>query len=90
MSGHQRSKEGQVAGCSPEDRVTTWYTHFRDLLFTLPRMEGAEEEITKSVKSAGPDSIPPAVLKNCYLNHRSGDLQPGSDRKHQARYMVSF
>ena len=23
MSGRKRSKEGQVAGCSPEDRVTT-------------------------------------------------------------------
>ncbi|KAJ8362047.1 hypothetical protein AAFF_G00400130 [Aldrovandia affinis] len=46
-----RSREGQLAGCSPEERVTSWFTHFRDLLGTHPTVDGAEEEI-------------PAVLTN--------------------------
>ena len=46
MSGCKRSKEGQVAGWSREDRVTTWVTNFRDLLCTHPRVDGAEEEIS--------------------------------------------
>jgi hypothetical protein len=73
--------------------VTTWFTHFRDLLGTNPRVDGAEEEISaglrdlkiddgpftiselaavkstlKQGKSAGPDGIPPEVLKNCNLD----------------------
>lgn len=51
MSGRKRPREGQLAGCSPGERVTSWLTHFRDLLGTHPTVEGAEEEI-------------PAVLKN--------------------------
>ncbi|KAJ8389329.1 hypothetical protein AAFF_G00121940 [Aldrovandia affinis] len=46
MSGRKRSKEGQVAGCSPEERVTSWFTHFRDLLGTHPTVDGAEKVIT--------------------------------------------
>ena len=34
MSGRKRSKEGQVAGHSPEERVITWFTHFQNLLGT--------------------------------------------------------
>lgn len=45
MSGHKRTKEGQVTGNSPEERVNTWLNHFRNLLGTNPTMEGAEEEI---------------------------------------------
>ncbi|KAJ8393714.1 hypothetical protein AAFF_G00057670 [Aldrovandia affinis] len=46
MSGCKRSKEGQVAGCSPEERVTSWFTNFRDLLGTHPTVDGAEKVIT--------------------------------------------
>ncbi|KAJ8389332.1 hypothetical protein AAFF_G00120400 [Aldrovandia affinis] len=51
MEGHKRDEwaqeveEGQLAGCSPEERVTSWFTHFRDLLGTHPTVDGAEEEI---------------------------------------------
>ncbi|KAJ8413708.1 hypothetical protein AAFF_G00082150 [Aldrovandia affinis] len=45
MSGRKRAKEGQVAGNSPEERVNSWFTHFRNLLGTHPTVEGAEEEI---------------------------------------------
>ncbi|KAJ8384488.1 hypothetical protein AAFF_G00205090 [Aldrovandia affinis] len=87
MSGRKRLKEGQVAGCSPEE------THFQDLLGTHPTVDGAEKVITavltnleiddgpftlrefatvkstlKQGKSAGPDGIPPEVLKNCDLD----------------------
>lgn len=34
MCGRKRPKEGQVAGNSPEERVTFWLTHFRDTLGT--------------------------------------------------------
>ncbi|KAJ8399548.1 hypothetical protein AAFF_G00409590 [Aldrovandia affinis] len=90
MSGCKRSNEGQVAGCSPVERVISWFTHFRDLLGTHLTVDGAEKVITavltnleiddgpftlrefatvkstlKQGKSAGPDGIPPEVLKNC-------------------------
>ncbi|KAJ8346398.1 hypothetical protein SKAU_G00277990 [Synaphobranchus kaupii] len=93
MSGRKRGKEGQVAGNSPEERMNTWFNHFRNLLGTHPTVEGAEEEIPavlthlniddgpftaaelarvkstlKQGKSAGPDCIPPEVLKNCDLD----------------------
>ena len=93
MSGRKRSKEGQIAGNSPEERVTSWFTHFRNLLGTHPPVDGAEEEIPavltnlniddgpftveelargkstlRQGKSAGPDGIPPEVLKNCDLD----------------------
>ena len=32
MTGRKRTKEGQVEGHSPEERVTTWFNHFRGLL----------------------------------------------------------
>ena len=91
MTGRKRTKEGQVEGESPEERVTTWFNHFRGLLGTTS--DGEEEEIppflnnlnihdgpftvrelakAKSTltegKSAGPDGIPPEVVKNCGLD----------------------
>lgn len=41
MCGRKRPKEGQVAGNSPEERMTFWFTHFRNILGT----KGAKEEI---------------------------------------------
>ena len=43
MTGRKRTKEGQVDGHSPEERVTTWFNHFRRLLGTTS--DGEEEEI---------------------------------------------
>ena len=54
MSGRKRSKEGQVAGHSPEERVTYWFTHFRNLLGTRLTVEGAEEEIPAFLHSMVP------------------------------------
>ena len=93
MCGRKRPKEGQVAGNSPEERVNTWLSHFRNLLGTHQAVEGAEEEIPavledlgiddgpftagefakvkaslRQGKSAGPDGIPPEVIKNCNLD----------------------
>jgi hypothetical protein len=32
ITGRKKSKEGQVAGNSPDERVNTWFTHFHKLL----------------------------------------------------------
>ena len=91
MTGRKRTKEGQVEGRSPEERVTTWSSHFQRLLGETA--EAAEEDVpsvlqdlgiedgpftagelarakatVKEGKSAGPDGIPPEVLKNCDLD----------------------
>ena len=91
MTGRKRTKEGQVEGHSPEERMATWFNHFRSLLGSTA--DGAEEEIPpvlrnldiddgpftvtelaqakgtlRAGKSAGPDGIPPEVLKNCDLD----------------------
>ncbi|CAH3107679.1 unnamed protein product, partial [Porites lobata] len=45
ISGRKRAKEGQVEGSSPEERVTTWFTHFKKLLGNPPEVEDLDEEI---------------------------------------------
>ena len=45
MSGRKRAKEGQVSGNSPEERVTTWFTHFQKLLGEAPTVEDPDEPI---------------------------------------------
>ena len=45
LTGRKKTKEGQVAGASPEERVTTWFTHFKNLLGTVPNDGEPEEEI---------------------------------------------
>ena len=45
VTGRKRSKEGQVAGTSPEERVSTWFTHFKKLLGEPPVVEDPDEEI---------------------------------------------
>ncbi|KXJ28486.1 hypothetical protein AC249_AIPGENE23283 [Exaiptasia diaphana] len=45
VTGRKRAKEGQVSGNSPEERVTTWFTHFQKLLGEPPTVEDPEEEI---------------------------------------------
>ena len=90
VTGRKRAKEGQVSGNSPEERVTTWFTHFQKLLGEPPTVEDPEEEIPTIYadleindepftldefrrvkaslqlgKAAGPDNIPPEVLKSC-------------------------
>ena len=92
VSGRKKAKEGQVSGNSPEERITTWFTHFQKLLGEPPTVDDPDEEIPnvyeyeeleindepftlnefRKVKSslqlgkaAGPDNIPPEVLKSC-------------------------
>lgn len=45
VTGRKRAKEGQVSGNSPEERVTTWFTHFQKLLGEPPTVEDPDEEI---------------------------------------------
>ena len=45
ISGRKRAKEGQVSGNSPEERVKTWFTHFKNLLGEPPTVEDPDEEI---------------------------------------------
>ena len=54
MSGRKRLREGQLAGCSPDERVASWFTHFRDLPGTHPTVEGPEEEIPVTLHLKGP------------------------------------
>lgn len=92
MTGRKRTKEGQVKGHSPEERVTTWSSHFKRLLgetadaaeeeeipsdlpnlnindgpFTFDELVRAKATVRVG-KSAGPDGIPPEVLKYCDLD----------------------
>lgn len=50
MKRRKRTKEGQVEGHSPEERVTTWFNHFRGLLGTTS--DGEEEEIPSILSPA--------------------------------------
>ena len=45
VTGRKRSQEGQVSGNSPEERVTTWFSHFKKLLGSSPDVENPDEEI---------------------------------------------
>ncbi|KAJ8373004.1 hypothetical protein AAFF_G00272410 [Aldrovandia affinis] len=56
MTGRKRTKEGQVEGHSPEERVVTWFNHFRRLLGTTT--EGDEEEIPSFLQNLNIDDGP--------------------------------
>ncbi|KAJ8355109.1 hypothetical protein AAFF_G00098000 [Aldrovandia affinis] len=56
MTGRKRTKEGQVEGHSPEERVVTWFNHFRRLLGTTA--EGDEEEIPSFLQNLNIDDGP--------------------------------
>ena len=45
VTGRKKTAEGQVAGASPEERVSTWFTHFQKLLGATPNAEESDEEI---------------------------------------------
>ena len=45
VSGRKNAKEGQVSGSSPEERVNTWFTHFKKLLGSPPEVDDPNEEI---------------------------------------------
>ncbi|XP_010774508.1 high affinity nerve growth factor receptor-like [Notothenia coriiceps] len=56
MTGRKRSKEGQVEGHSPKERVTTWFNHFQSLLGTIA--DGAEESIPAFLQNLPIDDGP--------------------------------
>lgn len=89
----EKTKRGTGGRKQSQERVTTWLTHFRNLLGTHQKIEGAEKEIPavlenlniddgpftagefakvkaslRQGKSAGPDGMPPEVIKNCNLD----------------------
>jgi hypothetical protein len=45
ITGRKKSKEGQVADNSPQERVNTWFNHFQKLLGSPPQVEDPNEEI---------------------------------------------
>ena len=45
ITGRKKSNEGHVTGTSPEERVTTWFTHYKKLLGEPPVVEDPDEEI---------------------------------------------
>ena len=45
ITGRKSAKEGQVEGSSPEERLITWFTHFKKLLGNPPEVEDVDEEI---------------------------------------------
>ena len=45
VTERKKTKEGQVSGNSPEERVTTWFTHFKNLLGSTPDVEDPDEVI---------------------------------------------
>ena len=55
VTGRKTSKEGQVAGASPEERVITWFTHFQKLLGASPCVENPDEEVPTVFPDLGID-----------------------------------
>ena len=45
ITGRKKAKEGQVSGNSPEERVNTWFTHFKNLLGNQPDVDDPDEAI---------------------------------------------
>ena len=45
ITGRKKAKDGQVAGNSPEERVSTWFTHFKNLLGNPPEVDEPDEVI---------------------------------------------
>ena len=58
MSGRKRPREEQLAGSRPGQRVTSWFTHLRDLLGAHPTVEEAEEEIPAGLMNLDLDDGP--------------------------------
>lgn len=56
MTGQKRTKEGQVEGHSPEERVVTWFHHFQRLLGTT--VDAAEEDIPPVLQNLDIDDGP--------------------------------
>ena len=63
ITGRKQSKEGQVAGASPQERVTTWFTHFKNLLGSPPEVDDPDEEIEHDAETAGLKGVKKMLFK---------------------------
>ena len=73
-----------------EEIETVLYdVEINDGLFTIEELTKVKSSL-KQGKSAGPDNIPPEVLKNCELDDIILVLQHSSDREQQAQAMVAI
>ncbi|CAL8374698.1 unnamed protein product [Boreogadus saida] len=63
MSGRKRPREEQLAGSRPGERVTSWFTHLRDLLGAHPTVEEAEMEIPAVLMNLDLDEGPSAAME---------------------------
>ena len=46
ISDRRKAKEGQIPGTSPEERMSTWYTHFKKLFEDKQENNVNQEEIS--------------------------------------------
>ena len=58
VTGRRTSKEGQVAGASPEERLNTWFTYFQKLLGASPCVENSDEEVPTVFPNLGIEDGP--------------------------------
>ena len=58
ITGRRKAKEGQVEGLSPQERVDTWFTHFKNLLGNLPVVEDPDEDIPTIFEDLGIKDTP--------------------------------
>ena len=84
ITGKKAPAQGQLKGETQKDRVTNWYSHFKNLLGSPPDISDEDEEIAPILeglnikekakktlvegKTSGEDNIPPEVLKRCDLD----------------------
>ena len=45
VTDRKKTKEGQISGASPQERVNTWFTHFQNLLDNPPSTDVDESEV---------------------------------------------
>ena len=58
ITGRKKTKEGQVNGASPTERVDNWYKHFKKLLGSPPEVEEPDEEIQEVFNTLGIEDGP--------------------------------
>ena len=63
LSERKNAKDGQVAGERPEERVSTWFTHFSKLLGNTPEVEEADETIPAVYEGLDIDDSPFSLVE---------------------------
>ena len=67
----KNAKDGQVAGESPEERVNTWFTHFKKLLGNTPEVEEPDKTIPAVYEGLDIDDGPFTLDKFKRVKHHS-------------------